>query len=123
MHKINENSNMAVIYHNPRCSKSRQTLEILREHNVETNVILYMETRIEQATLLSLLKMLGITPRQLIRRNEADFKRLHLDNGNKTDEDLVNAMIEHPKLIERPIVVHNNKAVIGRPPENIHEIL
>lgn len=114
---------MAVIYHNPRCSKSRQTLEILREHNVETNVILYMETRIEQATLLSLLKMLGITPRQLIRRNEADFKRLHLDNGNKTDEDLVNAMIEYPKLMERPIVVHNNKAVIGRPPENVHKIL
>ena len=114
---------MAVIYHNPRCSKSRQTLEILRENNVETNVILYMETRIEQATLLSLLKMLGITPRQLIRRNEADFKRLHLDNGNKTDEDLVNAMIEYPKLIERPIVVHNNTAVIGRPPENVHKIL
>ena len=115
---------MAVIYHNPRCSKSRQTLEILREHNdVETNVILYMETPIEQATLLSLLKMLGITPSQLIRCNEADFKRLHLDNDDTTDEDLVNAMIEYPKLMERPIVVHNNKAVIGRPPENIHEIL
>ena len=115
---------MAVIYHNPRCSKSRQTLEILREHNdVETNVILYMETPIEQATLLSLLKMLGITPRQLIRRNEADFKRLHLDNDDTTDEDLVNAMIEYPKLMERPIVVHNNTAVIGRPPENVHKIL
>ena len=114
---------MAVIYHNPRCSKSRQTLEILRENNVETNVILYMETPIEQATLLSLLKMLDITPSQLIRRNEADFKRLHLDNDDTTDEDLVNAMIEYPKLMERPIVVHNNKAVIGRPPENVHKIL
>lgn len=115
---------MAVIYHNPRCSKSRQTLEILREHNdVETNVILYMETPIEQATLLSLLKMLGITPSQLIRRNEADFKRLHLDNDDTNDEDLVNAMIEYPKLMERPIVVHNNTAVIGRPPENVHKIL
>ena len=114
---------MAVIYHNPRCSKSRQTLEILRESNVETNVILYMETPIEQATLLSLLKMLGITPIQLIRHNEADFKRLHLDNDDTTDEDLVNAMIEYPNLMERPIVVHNNTSVIGRPPENVHKIL
>ncbi len=114
---------MAVIYHNPRCSKSRNTLDILREHNVETDVILYLETPIDRATLFSLLKMLGITPSQLIRRNEPDFKRLHLDNDNTTDEDLVNAMIEYPKLMERPIVVHNNKAVIGRPPENVHKIL
>ena len=114
---------MAVMYHNPRCSKSRQTLEILRRSNVETNVILYMETPIEQATLLSLLKMLGITPSQLIRRNEADFKRLHLDNDDTTDEDLVNAMIESPTLMERPIVVHNNTAGIGRPAENVHKLL
>ena len=114
---------MVTIYHNPRCSKSRQTLDILRAHNVDTTVILYLKEPMGASDLKLVLTKLGMTPRQLIRQNEADFKRLTLDSVNVTEQHLFEAMLMHPNLIERPIVVVDTKAVIGRPPENVLGLL
>lgn len=112
-----------VIYHNPRCSKSRQTLGILEEQGIEPTVIKYLDTPPDAATLRDILQQLGITPRELMRTKEQEYKTQQLDNENLTDEQLIQAMITTPKLIERPIVIANNKAIIGRPPENVLAIL
>ena len=114
---------MITIYHNPRCSKSRQTLEILQSEKVDLNIVLYLETPIDKPTLTSLLAKLNMAPREIIRRTESEFKENKLGAPEVTDEQLINAMIQYPKLIERPIVVSDNKAVIGRPPENVREIM
>lgn len=114
---------MATIYHNPRCSKSRQTLEILRAQGIEPNVALYLEDRLDKERLLDLLRMLGLSAGQLIRRSEQAFKDNHLNASDTTDEQLIEAMLKYPKLIERPIVVVGDKAVLGRPPENVMELL
>lgn len=114
---------MTTIYHNPRCSKSRQTLALLEENNVSCDVVLYLETPPDEKTLKSLLKKLGIGARDLIRKNEDEYKALKLDNPTLSDDKLIAAMCKHPKLIERPIVVHGKQAVIGRPPEKVLEIL
>ena len=114
---------MWTIYHNPRCSKSRQTLQLLQENQVEPEVVLYLETPPDKTTLKSLLEKLGIEPRALLRKGEDDYKALNLKDTGLSDDALIDAMVSHPKLIERPIVVKGDKAVLGRPPENVLELL
>tara|TARA_R110002073_G_scaffold4213_1_gene27925 strand:- start:63683 stop:64021 length:339 start_codon:yes stop_codon:yes gene_type:complete len=110
------------IYHNNRCSKSRQGLAILENSNQEFQVINYLENPPTKKELKELLGMLGFTPIQLVRKNEAIWKE-QFKNKELSDDAIVEAMIAHPKLIERPIVVKGTKAVIGRPPENISNLL
>ena len=111
------------IYHNPRCSKSRATLELLREQGIEPTIVEYLKTPPSQAELAGLLGLLGMQPRELMRRKEAEFREQNLDNPDLQQKDLVKAMHDTPKLIERPIVVANGKAALGRPPEQVLEIL
>ncbi len=111
------------IYHNPRCSKSRQTLQLLEQHGIQPEVIKYLETPPDETTLKALLDMLGLEPRQLMRQKETEYQALGLDNPELDRDSLIRAMVEHPKLIERPIVVKNGKAALGRPPEDVLEIL
>lgn len=111
------------IYHNNRCSKSRGTLELLQARGIEPEVVNYLDTPPSVDELRTLLRMLGMTPRQLLRTGEADYKEQGLDDPAVSDEALLKAMIAHPKLIERPIVVADGKAAIGRPPEAVLAIL
>lgn len=112
-----------VIFHNPRCSKSRQTLELLRQHGVEPEIRLYLEQTPVAAEIESLLSGLGIGARALLRRSEADYKEQGLADTGLGDDELVQAMVRFPKLIERPIVTRGDRAVLGRPPENVLELL
>ncbi len=111
------------IYHNPRCSKSRQTLQLLEENGVSPDVTEYLKTPPDMAELKKILAMLGMEPRDLMRKKEAEYKQAGLDNPDLTREQLMQEMIDHPKLIERPIVISNGKAAIGRPPERVLDIL
>lgn len=111
------------IYHNPRCSKSRQTLSLLEEKGVEIDIIEYLKTPLNVNTLKDIIQKLGITPRQLLRKNEEEYKLLGLDKQNVSDEQIIEAMVKNPKLIERPIVIYHGKAALGRPPENVLTIL
>lgn len=111
------------IYHNPRCSKSRQTLQLLQDNGVEAEVVEYLKTPPDKATLKRILKMLALEPRQLMRTKETEYKEQGLDNPELSSDELIAAMIATPKLIERPIVIKNGKAAIGRPPERVLEIL
>lgn len=111
------------IYHNPRCSKSRETLKILEHHSNEIEVIDYLKQPPSHAELQLILQQLGLTPRQLMRVKETEYKENGLDDPTLSDSELIEAMVRLPKLIERPIVIKNGKAAIGRPPENILEIL
>ena len=111
------------IYHNPRCSKSRQTLELLKERNIEPQVILYLETPPSTEELSNLLDKLGISARQLLRKGEEAYKDNNLKDDSLSEAQLIQAMHDFPKLIERPIVVANGKAALGRPPEQVLEIL
>ncbi|MBO6635131.1 arsenate reductase (glutaredoxin) [Parvibaculum sp.] len=111
------------IYHNPRCSKSRQTLALIEEQGIEPLVVDYLKAPPSAAELQAILKKLKLKPRDLIRKGEAVYKELGLDNGKLTDEKLIRAMTENPILIERPIVVVGSKAKIGRPPEGVLDIL
>lgn len=110
------------IYHNPRCSKSRATLALLQEHGIEPEIILYLERPPAQAALKRLLAKLGISAAQLVRRGEAEYKDLGLGAGS-SETSLLKAMASHPRLIERPIVVRGERAVLGRPPENVLALL
>ncbi len=111
------------IYHNPRCSKSRETLEILEEKGIKPEVINYMDTPPDEATLKELLDKLGMKPRELMRKHEAVFKDAGLDDPTFTDDELIEAMVQCPSLIERPIVVKDGEAVLARPPEVVLDIL
>lgn len=111
------------IYHNPRCSKSRATLQLLTDNSIEPEIIDYLKTPPDAKTLDTLLKKLGMEPRDLMRKNEAEYKENHMDDESLSRDELIQAMIDNPKLIERPIVVSNTKAAIGRPPENVLDIL
>jgi len=111
------------IFHNPRCSKSRQTLSLIQEKNIDINIIEYLKTPPDISQLRQILKQLGYEPRQLMRKSEQIYKDLDLGNENKTTEDLVIAMAQNPILIERPIVLSGEKAAIGRPPESVLNIL
>lgn len=115
---------MAVtIYHNPRCSKSRQALALLREQGVEPRIVEYLRTPPDAETLKGLLERLVLAPRELMRRKEAPYKELDLDNRGLDDAALIQAMVDNPILIERPIVLKGEKAVVARPPEKVLEIL
>lgn len=115
---------MAIImYHNPRCTKSRQTLQLLRDRGIEPEIIEYLKTPPSQQTLSGILEMLGMEPRELMRGKEAVYKEKQLDAPRLSRDELLAAMVENPILIERPIVVNGRRAALGRPPENILEIL
>lgn len=114
---------MITLYHNPRCSKSRLTLALLREHNIEPVIVPYLEQRLDAAQLQTILDKLGYKPRALLRRSEEDYKRLGLKNSDLSDQRLLQAMVDCPKLIQRPIAVRGERAAIGRPPENVLELL
>ncbi|MCR4300757.1 MAG: arsenate reductase (glutaredoxin) [Sulfuricaulis sp.] len=111
------------IYHNSRCSKSRQTLALLEKRGIQPKVIEYLVTPPTEAELRRLLKLLGITPRELVRKKEEEYKKAKLDAPNVTDAEILRALVKYPRLIERPIVVNGNKAALGRPPENVLKIL
>lgn len=110
------------IYHNPRCSKSRQTLELLKQNDIEPEIVEYLKTPPNAAELKDILEKLGLSADQLMRKKEDVYKELGLAGINNEDE-LVTAMVNNPKLIERPIVIQGNKAAIGRPPEAVLDIL
>lgn len=112
-----------VIYHNPRCSKSRKALELLRSNNIEPEVVEYLKTPPSRERLTEILDMLDVGPRELIRSGESAFKENGLNDADLTDDDLIDAMLRHPVLIQRPIVVADGKAAVGRPPEKILDIL
>ncbi|MEN5303437.1 MULTISPECIES: arsenate reductase (glutaredoxin) [unclassified Pseudomonas] len=111
------------LYHNPRCSKSRGALELLEQRGLAPTIVRYLETPPDAATLKALLGKLGIAPRQLLRTGEDEYKSLDLANPALSDAQLIDAMVNNPKLIERPILIAGDKAVIGRPPEKVLEIL
>ena len=111
------------IYHNPKCSKSRQTLELLGETNITPTIIEYLKNPPTAEKLKEILSQLGIAPRDLMRKKEDAYKELGLANSSLSDEDLIGFMVTHPILIERPIVVANGKAALGRPPEQVLDIL
>ena len=111
------------IYHNPRCSKSRQTLKLLQEKGVDVEIIEYLKSPPTEAELSDILQKLDIEPRALMRKNEAEYKATGVDNTELTKEELISGMVATPKLIERPIVLANDKAAIGRPPESVLGIL
>ena len=113
---------MVTIYHNPRCRKSRETLQLLEERGIEPNIVEYLNEPPNAEDLKEIIHMLGIAPKELIRKTEADFKE-NFKGKELTDDEWVEAMITYPKLIERPIVIKNKKAAIGRPPENVLNIL
>lgn len=117
------NEKQAVIYHNPRCSKSRATLALLEENSVTPSIVEYLKTPPTEAELDSMLTALGIEPRDLMRKNEAEYKEAGLDNPDLDRAALIKGMVENPKVIERPIVVVDGKVAVGRPPENILEII
>jgi len=111
------------ILHNPRCSKSRQTLQLLNDQAIEPEVVEYLKTPPSAEELTGILKMLGIGARELMRKKEAEYKASGADNPDLNDTELVELMVANPKLIERPIVIKDGKAAIGRPPEQVLDIL
>ena len=111
------------MYHNPRCSKSRQTLALLQQQGIEPEVVEYLKTPPSASELASVIKKLGITPRQLLRSKEAEYEQAGLNDDSLSDDAIIAAMVQYPKLIERPIVIKGNAARIGRPPEDVLEIL
>jgi arsenate reductase len=111
------------ILHNPRCSKSRQTLALLEEKGFEPEIIKYLDTPPSAAELKTILAKLGISARDLLRKGEDDYKKLNLKDPDLSEAALIDAMVNHPKLIERPIVINNDKARLGRPPESVLDIV
>lgn len=111
------------IFHNPRCSKSREALRLIEERGLTPEIVRYLEEPPDAATLDALLRNLGLEPRDLMRRKEPEYADLGLADPGLSRDALIAAMVEHPRLIERPIVIKDGKAVLGRPPERILEIL
>jgi arsenate reductase len=111
------------IYHNPRCTKSREALELLHKRGIKPVVVDYLASPLTEAEIRQLLKKLGLKPRELLRTRETEYKSARLDNPATSEADIIQAMAKYPKLIERPIIVCGNKAALGRPPKNILNIL
>lgn len=111
------------IYHNPRCSTSRKTLDLIRAKGIEPTIIEYLKTPPSTTELDRILSLLKMEPRELMRKKEDEYRTLKLDRQDLTRKDLIKAMVDHPILIERPIVLSKGKAALGRPPENVSSIL
>ena len=111
------------IFHNPRCSKSRKTLEIIESQNIEVEIILYLQDPPSAFELSSLLEKLDMKASDLVRKSESIIKELNIDLSTISEDDLISIMIDHPILIERPIVFNELSAIIGRPPENVQELI
>lgn len=107
------------IYHNPRCSKSRETLALLQEKDLQPEVVLYLETPPDQKRLKQILKALGLTVRDIMRTKEEEYSNLGLADESLSESALIDAIVSHPRLLERPIVVVGDRAAIGRPPEAV----
>lgn len=114
---------MVTLYHNPRCSKSREALALLESKGIKPDIILYLDTPHTVKSLKALLAALNIGARQLLRKSEDAYKELNLADTSLSEAALIKAMVAHPKLIERPIAIKGDKAVIGRPPENVLTLL
>ena len=112
-----------IIYHNPRCSKSRQALQLLREAGVEPTIVEYLKTPLKKDELKNISQLLGLRPKDFVRKIEKDFKDNDLLDSLEDDDKMVEAMSLYPKIIERPIVVWGGEAVIGRPPENVQNLI
>lgn len=111
------------LYHNPRCSKSRQALALLRERGVEPEIVRYLEDPPDAATLKRLLDRLRLGPRQILRTGEVEYRELGLADPDLSDEALIDAMVRHPRLIQRPIAVSGDRVALGRPPERVLDVL
>ena len=111
------------IYHNPRCSKSRETLAIIEKQGITPTIINYLKDPIDHPTLAELINKLGISAYELLRKGEEEYKSRKQDIDQSNRDELISIMVAHPKLIERPIVVNGDKAILGRPPENVLKIL
>jgi len=116
-------SDKVQIFYNPKCSKCRLTMDILNDKGVQASVVEYLNTPPSSAELNEVLDLLGLEPRELMRKHEAPYKENNLDNPDFSREQLIQAMIDNPILIERPIIIKGNKATIGRPPEKVLDIL
>ena len=114
---------MLTIYHNPRCPKSRQTLALIKEKGIQSKIVLYLDTPPDRATLQSIVNKLGGKVRDIIRTGEEVYEALSLGDTALSDEQLLDAIVAHPNLLQRPIVVKGYKAIIGRPPENVLELI
>jgi len=113
----------AIFYHNPQCSKSRKALEIIENQNINTKVILYLKDKLTKSMLKQILDLSGLSVRDIIRSNEKEYKDNNLDNLNLSQDEILELIIKHPKLLQRPVLVYNNQAIIGRPPEDILRII
>ncbi len=113
----------ALLFHNPRCSKSRQALNLLEQEKESFDVFIYLEEKLEKDFLKEIIQKLGMSPRDLLRTGESAYKENNLKDSNISEEEIINLMIEYPKLIERPIYVKGSKAIVGRPPENVLKII
>ncbi|MGB0711350.1 MAG: arsenate reductase (glutaredoxin) [Gammaproteobacteria bacterium] len=111
------------IFHNPRCSKSRQTLKLLEDNNCEIEIINYLEIDLDVLLIKDTLEKLSLKPRDILRKSEQDYKDNNLKREDFSDNELIDYMIKYPKLIERPIVIKEDRAVLGRPPENVLELI
>ena len=114
---------MLTIYHNPRCSKSRETLKLIEAAGIEPEIVEYLQTPLNRDELIEILSKLGISARELLRKSEEAYKTNNLKNPDLSEQELIDYMVQYPKLIERPIVVKGPKAVLGRPPENVNIFL
>ena len=112
-----------IIYHNPRCSKSRQTLALIEANKVQVNIVFYLDNPMSEDEITEILQQLNLKPRDLLRKNESIYKEMNLSDDSLLDNQLITAMANNPKLIERPIVSNGKRAVIGRPPENILNLI
>ena len=116
-------SESIVIYHNPRCSKSRQTLALIRDRGVEPEIVEYLKTPLDREALQDLLRVLGMTARDLVRSGEAPYRELGLAEPDTSEDDLIAAIAAHPILMQRPVVRRGGRAVVGRPPERVADLL
>lgn len=112
-----------LLYHNPKCSKSKKALEILQNYNIQVKIILYLEEKLTKTMLNEIIDLSDLTVRDIIRSNEREYKDNNLDNNTLTHDEILQYILKFPKLLQRPIFVSNNKAIIARPPENILKII
>lgn len=113
----------AILLHNPRCSKSRQALKLLEEKKENFEIFMYLEEQLDKDFLKEIIEKLAINPRDLLRTGEPAYKENNLKDTNISDDEIINLMIAHPKLIERPIYIKGTKAIVGRPPEDVLKIV